>query len=69
MPNIQLQMSQGRLFAFLLPFNVRTLGFTLPEALTQRKSKRPIEGLVCIVLFGIFPAINDSSAVLALPRL
>ena len=24
MPNIQLQMSQGRLFAFLLPFNVRT---------------------------------------------
>jgi hypothetical protein len=50
MPNIQLQMSQGRLFAFLLPFNVRTLGFTLPEALTQRKSKRPVEGLVCIVL-------------------
>ena len=33
------------------PLYRRTFAFTQPERLTQRKSKRPIEGLAYIVLF------------------
>jgi hypothetical protein len=32
----------------------RTFGYSEPEQVTQRKSKRPIEGLVCIAWFCIF---------------
>jgi hypothetical protein len=32
----------------------RTTAITQPEQLTQRKSKRPIEGLACIAWFCIF---------------
>jgi hypothetical protein len=40
-------------WAFLTSCDLRTAGITQPEQLTQRKSKRPFEGLVCIAwLFG-----------------
>jgi len=66
MPNIQLQMSQGRLFVFLLPFNVRTAHTDRVREGTLHKSKTPDRALRSNALFVRFLVLVLSIAVLVL---
>ncbi|MFN6302707.1 MAG: hypothetical protein ACK42H_10985, partial [Planctomycetota bacterium] len=43
---------------FIIDLLGRTAGITEPEQLTQRKSKRPIEGFVCMPLLAAF-SVSD----------